>query len=562
VRETIVIKELLALACWLEPAEQDEWLDIPEFQRPFEWKPGQVLTLARSLLAGYPVGALVAWKPTDRALPKARSTLDKAGWFLLDGQQRATSICLLFNQRPGWFSEEAWIPVARDNTVWLRVDLASRLDPAGLAVGSERPQDGYYWVRLSEAAQSASTRRAALTDAGVTDAEVLDEHFEAVSDLVEKLKQTPVPLIAVRLETPAAVDAFERLNREGRKVDAAALILAITTVHRPGFITEQFDPLVSRLREEYGLDIPRSVMVKGFIACWLQVGRFDDLLGNNKDVRLADVEAVGAAWAQYRTAWLAFAGHLRRHGLRDLALLSGDNYLVPLLYVFQRWPEADSSRGPLRWLLVASRNGYYRDNIGGLLELDLKAIQSASSFDEAIAALIKRVTRNSEQHDERAWDHFTVGDLTEQIMNRPKASLSFRFAYYVMMKGAGLVDWKTGRQFDHRHGLKKDRGPEDAEWHHVFPKKALKGWKADGFEDVFANIALVTKKTNEELGSSAPCVYLQTHEVPAERLLQQYLDSQELNSVTDLDGYLDFLDKRAEALAAALNSYWGLGPGE
>lgn len=76
-------------------AEVSQWVenklvDLPTVQRGFVWKPSQIENLWDSLLRGYPVGSFVL--SCGRGTDTSRATqLD-----LLDGQQRATAICLGF----------------------------------------------------------------------------------------------------------------------------------------------------------------------------------------------------------------------------------------------------------------------------------------------------------------------------------------------------------------------------------------------------------------------------------------------------------------------------------
>lgn len=62
-------------------------ISLPTVQRGFVWKPYQIENLWDSLLRGYPVGAFVLSK---------KNTSEKEEYELLDGQQRASAICLGF----------------------------------------------------------------------------------------------------------------------------------------------------------------------------------------------------------------------------------------------------------------------------------------------------------------------------------------------------------------------------------------------------------------------------------------------------------------------------------
>ena len=72
---------LSEISQWPEKKE----VSLPQVQRGFVWRPFQIENLWDSQLRGYPVGAFVL-------SPKS----DNGSFEMLDGQQRATAICLGF----------------------------------------------------------------------------------------------------------------------------------------------------------------------------------------------------------------------------------------------------------------------------------------------------------------------------------------------------------------------------------------------------------------------------------------------------------------------------------
>jgi hypothetical protein len=72
-----------------------QW-DMPEFQRDFVWKPAQVCALADSLWRNYPIGPLLLWE--GRKVGSSEPPL-----WIADGQQRLTTLCLLYGCEPSWF---------------------------------------------------------------------------------------------------------------------------------------------------------------------------------------------------------------------------------------------------------------------------------------------------------------------------------------------------------------------------------------------------------------------------------------------------------------------------
>lgn len=82
---------LQEIAKWKE----NKLVSLPTVQRGFVWKPSQIENLWDSLLRGYPVGAFVLSPQKN-----------DSGYEMLDGQQRATAICLGFGNETFRESED------------------------------------------------------------------------------------------------------------------------------------------------------------------------------------------------------------------------------------------------------------------------------------------------------------------------------------------------------------------------------------------------------------------------------------------------------------------------
>lgn len=85
IKNTCTLREIL---CEVE----NERLSLPTVQRGFVWRPYQIENLWDSLLRGYPVGSFVV----AQKRPENGDDHSNIGFELLDGQQRATAICLGF----------------------------------------------------------------------------------------------------------------------------------------------------------------------------------------------------------------------------------------------------------------------------------------------------------------------------------------------------------------------------------------------------------------------------------------------------------------------------------
>ncbi len=88
---------------------------LPEFQRPFVWKRKQILELLDSVYRNFPIGSLLVWESTSKLASKRTiADLEVAERsekypvnYLLDGQQRLSTICGAIHWTPGE-SKSVW----------------------------------------------------------------------------------------------------------------------------------------------------------------------------------------------------------------------------------------------------------------------------------------------------------------------------------------------------------------------------------------------------------------------------------------------------------------------
>lgn len=80
-------------------------LDIPEFQRGFVWSPEKVKNFVESLWREYPVGLILLWSYPEYFSPRTAKGSQIPKLWIVDGQQRLTALCLVFNQKPYWWKD-------------------------------------------------------------------------------------------------------------------------------------------------------------------------------------------------------------------------------------------------------------------------------------------------------------------------------------------------------------------------------------------------------------------------------------------------------------------------
>jgi uncharacterized protein with ParB-like and HNH nuclease domain len=89
---------------------------IPTFQRLFVWNPERISNLWDSIYRAFPIGSILFWntrtqlhvhrKPGGFCIPEDATAVSKSKSYILDGQQRATSLLVSFHGGTGKVREQ------------------------------------------------------------------------------------------------------------------------------------------------------------------------------------------------------------------------------------------------------------------------------------------------------------------------------------------------------------------------------------------------------------------------------------------------------------------------
>jgi hypothetical protein len=216
VREAIYRFDTISLTDAVERCVNG-WWDMPDFQRGFVWKPDQSAMLADSMWRNYPTGFILLWTTPDRhALENSRS-------WIADGQQRLTSLCLLFGQRPRWWGrrpEPEWGRVKEQYDIRFDVEGGgfSRFLPEHAGMDDDRfipvrrilandPQTTFGFRQL----QILAVRTKAAGHAE----HLTEEEVFARLIRVAKLREKALLVNSVSHEFRDVLEIFDRLNSRG-----------------------------------------------------------------------------------------------------------------------------------------------------------------------------------------------------------------------------------------------------------------------------------------------------------------------------------------------------------
>ncbi|WP_080965421.1 DUF262 domain-containing protein [Pseudomonas protegens] len=193
-------------------------IKLPKFQRSFVWRRTDMLKLLDSIYKGYPVGSLLLWNSSQRL----KSERDIAGLkvdedstiyptsYLLDGQQRLTTICgALF-----WDGDIS-------NSMWnIHFDLETEefFHPKNIDSTSTFP--------LNQLLETQKFIKQCMKFVHHEKQAIYTERAERLLRIIKDYKVAVVKIGDMSIEQVAPI--FERINSTGRKLTIVDLMMAAT----------------------------------------------------------------------------------------------------------------------------------------------------------------------------------------------------------------------------------------------------------------------------------------------------------------------------------------------
>ncbi|MEW2142665.1 DUF262 domain-containing protein [Micromonospora vinacea] len=358
-------------------------LRVPAFQRPYVWRPEQMLELFDSIERGYPIGSVLLWETTepvlsldqvgDVAIPDAPP--GRAVSYILDGHQRLSTLFGVLRRlgRP---------PRADDQREWKwRVyrDLTPRSDSERYrhhrAAGSPPapPPDHFLPVRaVASTLDFLNFSRALELRVGRERAEHLVREAERVAQRIKNYKLSLIRLQGGSLDQ--AVDVYTRLNRKGVRMDADQMVSALTHRADQPTLASRIDEIVESVATTGFGELPRLALFRVVLA-----------LADEPDVMTPRWEAVARrlqnrlfdAVPDAERAVHAAVDFLRWAGLPLAQLLPYAHQLVVLAKFFHHCPKPDDEqRYELRrWFWVTSWAGSFAGANSTTLRTKLREMQ-------------------------------------------------------------------------------------------------------------------------------------------------------------------------------------------
>jgi hypothetical protein len=500
---------------------------IPAFQRGFVWDAEHVAYLMDSIYKGYPFGAVILWRTKEKLnserdlrpfeLPERQP--DYPVDYVLDGQQRLTSIFGVFQSELTAHGDDSWTHIYFDMDAAASFQESQFLALDNDAVDPTRhfPINTFFDVTAYRQATRNLTEQQAIE----------------IDSVQAKFKEAIVPTQEIVTDDRSRVAiVFERVNRLGVELDVFQLLTAWTW-SEDFDLQQRFTDLTEELRPHGFSDIADDTNLllrccSAIVAGDASPTAFINLKGSDVRDRFDDIEN-GIKGA---------IDFLRKNlHVETLANLPYPASLVPLAAFFAVKSIAinDDQRSILvKWLWRACFSRRYSAGVIRNLNRD---IEEAVSLREGTSrALADFAAPIDAEFFSQTFALSTVNTRTFILLLAHAQPLSF-------VSGTPITLAKVLQSYNRN------------EFHHLMPRAFLKELGATDREiNPLANFAIISASDNKVLGGVAPSEY--KAKMPAAKL-RLILDRALCPEMIFRDYYEDFIAARSTRLVEAARAVMG-----
>lgn len=188
---------------------------LPKFQRPYRWNREQILKLLDSIARNYPIGSVLLWQSdenyvAERTVGDVVVSPPRPGFpmcYILDGQQRLSTICGALHWSPDGDADSPW------NIVYdLSAESFEHRDTLDDPPAHQIP------LRLLSDPSAYFPRMSQIVD---------DEVRQRAVAFFDRLRDYALPTITLHGMTKDEVaKVFERINSTGTQLDMVDLVRA------------------------------------------------------------------------------------------------------------------------------------------------------------------------------------------------------------------------------------------------------------------------------------------------------------------------------------------------
>lgn len=514
---------------------------IPEIQRDFVWTAQQVRKLCDSLYRGYPISVLLLWDNPEYMQPQTGApNYRRQPLWIIDGQQRITSLCLLFGQKPWWYGPDEWADEQRRHRMFMNINLID-----GSVKFSGRSEESCKNILVPEVLNKHEEQDIAELAREMSEGDPGISH-RILGPLLRlwNTRHTQVSVIRIIGREPEEVaEIFDRLNRAGTRIKETDTKFALIAALNPGWRRDEFDPFYTELDDRGWGDIPPGYLLQAMTVFHLGRARMNEV------DRSFWSEEVARIWRTFREAVDEVITFLWDRGIPAIDLIPSEYTLIPLFAMHAKFRRTQSYTfdAVYHWFLIANMESRYSGAPLENLSKDALSIHQSQTSAEALSRMPPKEQTSVDQLEPLFQEPFRKGGFASLLV-------------HLLLWQRNARDWLqplTLRAAGTNNGVLRPH------WHHVIPR----GWaKRNNFDnaDWAANITILTESTNvRRLGARPPWEYVPRNTIPQQALEEHFIPeefAQRFANGNPLNQqeFANFLLARTSLLASAAGQYLGL----
>jgi hypothetical protein len=530
---------------------------LPLMQRDYVWKPRKVTALLDSLYRAWPIGSFYVWRALEDEHPAKirvgmppKRRLDGFAGFLLDGQQRLTSLSLAIQgESEAELHQRAFFDLENElfylgqmkRTVTKRIEAADPLIvPLSIIVPPARGNETD--IHAVEHIVQELREQRKLGKNGAKEV----EYRRRLQRVAAMLSRDALCEEFTDEQEEHAFELFSRLNKGGTSLstgDVAAARLASAATKK---IVAPMRSVVAE-REMRSLGINFVFLLRTLVTVHRGNCSFSKLPRNWAD----DTGEIEASWRRTERALRETVKFVRNEmGWTTRRWLPSTMALIPVVYFFAKNGTSKlraSDTGLVkRYLLIAALRSLFRGSGETVVNTYVNAIRRASENRTGMAkALFERIPKNRlykiKKDDVRA-----TSGLYSSLMQ----------VYLAYLCSNNASSWPSGRTL--KVVLHENLNNDPLSVHHIFPKKLMQDRDDLPVEKLnsVANYAILSQADNAELSDRDPFDIWRS----LKRNQREWASVQMCFTAREdlLRAYEEFVEFRAEKFAEQLNVFLAL----
>jgi hypothetical protein len=525
---------------------------LPTFQRQFVWDEDDIQDLIDSIVKNYPIGTIILWKPSSvsaqKVDPFSKPFLDtpkasgKDIYYIIDGQQRLTSLLLLLNN---WEIKRGGERIKRDPI-------------------SYNPSNKKFYKSTNRGIDLSKLIKAFYDydDSAISELKKNSskQNYKEMENMIKGvLNKYPIPVCILETEREdektyrAMAEAFIRVNRYGIRIGNLELMLSFLAGAVSGNLKEKIRRLYEDFYKTFEIDLQPVIRFafSNFDLKQTQISKVEQFKRNIDRITQYDSSKIQKTFAKNSTALSLTREILQRElGITTSRLLPSQIPLIPIAKYFYLREinsleklEEDDIKNIIHWFILTSFNGYYSSQTDTKIDRDLEVIKG-KYFP------LDPLLNNME--DRKAKIKITRDDIRRGLnlnVLRVQGRAHLFMLYILLVKGQG-DDWNGG--------LISQQRLDNLARHHIFPKVFLENnlevEEPDSKEILINNLANITfihKNINSEIEDTPPDEYMSDYLDCAKK---HFIPTD--NTLWSVDQYTTFLDYRIRQIYSLGRNYF------